>query len=161
MTVSGHTSRLWREYLTTWFGSTAVSGVDSFWLFSSRPGASKPFGPETLARRFGVLARRTSATGPVGLHRVRHTTATVLVATGEIDGAQHRLRHSRLDTTLRHYVDTTGVTDDVDVADQLQCLYGAERSLPARSLFSEAGSSRAPRTPAPLPVAERWPASPA
>jgi integrase len=123
-TVSPSTSRLWREYLTRWFGPAAVSGVESFWMFSRRPAASKPFSPETLARRFGRVAQRTSAAGPVSLHRVRHTTATVLVAAGDMDGAQHRLRHSRLDTTLRHYVDTTGLTDDVDVAEELQRLYG-------------------------------------
>jgi integrase len=125
VTVSPMTARLWCDYLSRWFGPTALSGVESFWLFARRPGASTPFSPETLAGRFGQLAQRTGAAGPVSLHRVRHTAATLLVTAGELAGAQHRLRHSRLDTTLRHYVDTTGLTDDRDVANELQRLYDA------------------------------------
>lgn len=42
---------------------------------------------------------------------------------GEIARAQQRLRHHRLDRTLRHYVDTTGLGDDVGVADELERYY--------------------------------------
>lgn len=125
VTLSASTSRLWREYLAAWYGPTALSGVESFWMFSYTPGAEKPFSPETLPCRFGELTQRTSAGRPIGLHRVRHTAATVLAAAGHTSGAQRRLRHSRLDTTLRHYVDTTDLTDDRDVAEDLQHLYGA------------------------------------
>ena len=128
VTLSRSTSRLWRSYLATWYGTTALSGVESFWLFSYRPGDEKPFGPECLANRFGELTLRTSAATPLGMHRVRHTTATVLVAANHLRGAQDRLGHSKLDTTLHHYVDTTDLANDRDVAESLQALYGAREA---------------------------------
>jgi integrase len=120
---------LWRDYVGDWYGPTVLSGARSVGSFCSLPGEPRLLSPETLAGRFTDLARRTGAEGPVSLHRVRHTVATTLVGSGQIEGAQHRLRHSRLDTTLRHYVDTTGLGEDVDVADELERWYGAGEPL--------------------------------
>lgn len=129
--VSTPTARLWRDYLVEWFGPSVVSGVAPAWLFSVRPGDSRPSHPGTLAARFQNLSQRVTRRGePVGLHRVRHTVATTLVGAGELEVAQHRLRHSRLDTTLRHYVDTTGLPDDADVADDLENFYRSSAGLP-------------------------------
>lgn len=91
LTVSSGTARLWRDYLSTWYGSTAVSGVESFWLFSRRPGAAEPFSPETLARRFSVLAHRTSATAPVvAVHRWWvHQAACAVAMPGVRAGGSH------------------------------------------------------------------------
>jgi integrase len=123
VTVSAATARLWQGYVGEWYGPGFVSGVDWSWLLCARPGVTRPLTPESVAARFTRLASRTGLTGRVGLHQVRHTVATTWVASGRIEAAQHRLRHSKLDTTLRHYVDTTSVLDDVDVADALERLY--------------------------------------
>jgi integrase len=124
ITISTATARLWRHYLSDWFGPSVVSGVDTVWLFAVRPRASRPVHPATLADRFARIADRARGPGgAVSLHRVRHTVATTLVSLGKFDHAQRRLRHSRLDTTLRNYVDTTGVGDDTDVADELERFY--------------------------------------
>ena len=124
ITVSAATAQLWNRYLSEWFGPSVVSGVDVVWLFAVRPRASRPVHPATLVFRFERIAHRVEACGgAVTLHRVRHTVATTLVGLGEFEGAQRRLRHSRLDTTLRHYVDTTGVSDDTEVADDLERFY--------------------------------------
>ena len=77
--------------------------------------------PSVLAARFAdvtVLAEIDHAT----LHGVRHTVATSLVQAGWLLPAQRRLRHRALDTTLRHYVDATGL-DDEAVADDLERMF--------------------------------------
>jgi integrase len=122
--VTAMTARLWRQYLREWFGPSVVSGVDTVWLFATHVRTSRPVHPATLASRFTRIAKRVDGCeSPVSLHRVRHTVATTLVGLGELDRAQQRLRHSRLDTTLRNYVDTTGLGDDTDVADDLERFY--------------------------------------
>jgi integrase len=123
VTVSAATAQLWDQYLREWFEPSVVSGVDTVWLFVAKPSASRHVHPTTLASRFDELARRVGTCDAVTLHRVRHTVATALVSLGDLDGAQRRLRHSRLDTTLRHYVDTTGLGDDTEVADELERFY--------------------------------------
>lgn len=123
LTVSAATAQLWHGYVGVWYGPTFVAGVNCSWLLSAQPGATRPLTPESVAARFTRLAGRVSSAGRVGLHQVRHTVATTWVASGRIEAAQHRLRHSKLDTTLRHYADTTGVLDDVEVADALERLY--------------------------------------
>jgi integrase len=124
MTVSTATARAWREYVHDWFGASFVSGRDTAWLFGAHPASARPVHPMTLADRFGrLVARVDSGSGVRGLHGVRHTVATTLVGHGDVESAQRRLRHSRLDTTLRHYVDTTGVDDDSEIADRLEALY--------------------------------------
>lgn len=133
VTVSAPTARLWQGYVGEWHGFTFVSGVDWSWLLCARPGATRPLTSESVAARFTGLASRTGLAGRVGLHQVRHTVATTWVASGRIEAAQHRLRHSKLDTTLRHYVDTTGVLDDVEVADALECFYSGGIEASGRS----------------------------
>jgi integrase len=129
VTVSAATARLWEQYLCEWFEPSVISGVDAVWLFVARPSASRHVHPTTLASRFYELARRVDDGGAVTLHRVRHTVATALVGLGDLGGAQRRLRHSRLDTTLRHYVDTTGLGDDTEVADELERFYRGDDPL--------------------------------
>ena len=107
-----------------WWGPDALSGIRSAWLFPVRPGSSRPLSPTTVARWFPeVTGALPGADGSVGMHRVRHTVATLLVAEGQIEAAQQRLGHRRLDSTLRHYVDTTCVEDDGAVADELAAFY--------------------------------------
>lgn len=125
ITVSAVTARNWAEYLHEWFGPTTLSGMDSQWLFSALPGGPRPLAPETLATRFAAVATKVRTQDQISLHRVRHTVATSLVAMGELDVARRRLRHSRLDTTLRHYTDTTDVNGR-HAADDLEDLYATD-----------------------------------
>jgi len=135
LTVSGSTALCWREHVTTWHGRSALWGSPAVWLFTATPEATEPVHLQTLASRFarvraairpilttsgrGTQAAMSGETrasvGVAGssavsatLHGVRHTVATSLVALGQTLAAQHRLLHSALDTTLRHYVDHTG-----------------------------------------------------
>jgi integrase len=135
LTVSGSTALCWREHVITWHGRSALWGSPAVWLFTATPEATEPVHPQTLASRFARIqaatrptvtasgrARQATTSGergaPAGagspavsatVHGVRHTVATSLVALGQTRAAQHRLRHSALDTTLRHYVDHTGL----------------------------------------------------
>jgi integrase len=80
ITVSVTTAQLWRRYLSEWFGSSVVSGVDTAWLFAVHPRAPRAVHPSTLVAWFARIARRVEAGGgEVTLHRVRHTVATALV----------------------------------------------------------------------------------
>lgn len=118
LTVTATTAGVWREHIDAWYGVQASAGVRPVWMFPDTRDRSLPVSPSTLASRLAHVSVAADADGSA-LHAVRHTVATSLVALGYLAGAQQRLRHRRLDTTLRHYVDTTGVGDE-DVADDIE-----------------------------------------
>ncbi|WP_253858096.1 site-specific integrase [Prauserella alba] len=126
VSVSAATAALWREYVERWFGQRAMSGVEVVWLFATELGPQGPIHPATLGARYARMVGRLDAGAVTGLHRVRHTVATTLVGLGQFERARRRLRHRRLDTTLRHYTDTTALAGDVEVADELQAVYRNE-----------------------------------
>ncbi|GIL29173.1 hypothetical protein NUM_44270 [Actinocatenispora comari] len=118
LTVTAATGGLWPAHLDVWYGPQTAIGVRPVWMFPSPRDPRLPVHPATLAARLAHVAEAADATGSA-LHAMRHTVATSLVALGYLTEAQGRLRHRRLDTTLRHYVDTSGVGDQ-DVADDLE-----------------------------------------
>ena len=123
ITLSAPTVRLWREYVLEWWGPRTLAGIDPVWLFPAHPRSSRVAEPATLARRLTVLTSELESSHElVSLHRVRHTVATMLTRDGQHEAAKKRLRHRKLETTLRHYVDTTDL-DDVAIADELEALY--------------------------------------
>lgn len=118
VTVTAATAGLWHDHVRAWYGAGTVAGARPVWIFPSADDRGRPVHPQTLASRLARVAA-TAGVKASALHAVRHTVATSLVEVGHVMGAKRRLRHGRLDTTLRHYVDTTGV-DDEDVADDIE-----------------------------------------
>jgi integrase len=121
LTVTVATARFWHDHVRKWHGPKAARGMRSVWLFTASPRVNRPMSPCTLAARFAhvkALAEINQAT----LHGMRHTVATSLAQAGRLVPAQRRLRHRALGTTLRNYVDTTGL-DDEAVADDLERVF--------------------------------------
>lgn len=121
LTVAAATARCWHDHVRVWHGLSAARGARSVWLFTATPQARRPMAPQTLADRFAYV-KALAHSGNASLHGVRHTVATSLARTGKLAPAQRRLRHRAMSTTLRHYVDPTGI-DDETVADDLEQVF--------------------------------------
>lgn len=86
-------------------------------MFSADLGHECRLTPGALGHRFARLATMAGVPG-AGLHQLRHSVATFLVARREILQAQARLGHADASTTLREYAYALPLTD-VDIADQI------------------------------------------
>jgi integrase len=121
LTVSVATARFWRDHVRVWHGPEVAQGMHSVWLFTASPRVNRPMSPHTVADRFAHVATMVEGRRAT-LHGVRHTVATSLAQAGRLVPAQRRLRHRVLGTTVRHYVDATGL-DDEAVADDLERVF--------------------------------------
>ena len=116
LTLGASTVELWRDHVGSW----PATERERDWLFSAGPGRFIFLQPRGLAGRFERL-RAIAGVPDAALHRLRHTVAVVLVAEGKLLAAQHRLGHSDLSTTLRHY-GWAQAPDDTEIADHLDAV---------------------------------------
>lgn len=115
LTLGASTARLWHTLESEW--QHRVGGSLGPWVFSSDVGHERRMTPGALGHRFADVAAAAGVPG-AGLHQLRHSVATFLVARGEILQAQARLGHADASTTLREYAYALPLTD-VDVADRI------------------------------------------
>jgi integrase len=115
LTVGTHTAELWHDLAQSW---RCREGDElGPWLFSSDLAHQHHLGAEVLGHRFADI-RAQAGVPEATLHRLRHSVATFLVASGRVLQAQARLGHADAATTLREYAYALPLTDS-NVADAI------------------------------------------